>query len=245
MATTIYREGSRGAVVKLIQKAVGCYPDGIWGRLTTESVKAWQRDHGLTADGLAGPRTLAAMGIDAAMGAVTPSKKEYTIRHGGIVLKRSRREIDLIVVHCTASREGHDVSVEQIRREHRSQGWSDIGYHYVVTLDGEAHIGRDVDIAGSHVAGHNARSVGIAYVGGLENRPGVNYSQLKAKDTRTQAQKAELFALLMDLRRLYPNARIVGHRDLSPDKNGDGIISPCEWVKQCPSFDARKEYRSI
>ena len=111
MATTIYKEGSRGAVVKLIQKAVGCYPDGVWGRLTTESVKAWQKDHGLTADGLAGPKTLAMMGIGAAVGAVTPSQKGYTIKHGDIVLKRSRREIDYIAVHCTASREGQAQTV--------------------------------------------------------------------------------------------------------------------------------------
>lgn len=241
----IYKEGSRGAVVKLIQKAVGCYPDGVWGRLTTEAVKTWQKSHGLTADGLAGPKTLAAMGISAVADAVTPSMKEYAIRHDGIVLKRSRREIDWIAVHCTASREGQAVTVDQIRREHKAQGWSDIGYHYVVTLDGKVHIGRDVDIAGAHVSGYNSRSVGIAYVGGLENDPRKKYSDLKAKDTRTPAQKAALLSLLMDLRRLYPNAKIQGHRDFSPDKNGDGIISPCEWIKQCPSFDAKKEYRSV
>ena len=233
MATTIYKEGSRGAVVKLIQKAVGCYPDGVWGRLTTESVKAWQKDHGLVADGLAGPKTLAMMGIDAAVGAVKPSQNAYTIKHGDIVLKRSRREIDYIAVHCTASREGQEQTVDEIRREHLAQGWSDIGYHYVVTLDGKVHIGRDVDIAGSHVAGFNARSVGVAYVGGVENRPGVPYSQLKAKDTRTQAQKAALLSLLMDLRRIYPNAKIMGHRDF-PNVH-----------KDCPSFDAKKEYKHI
>ena len=71
-----YKEGSKGAVVKQIQKVVGCYPDGIWGRLTTESVKAWQRAHGLTADGIAGPRTLAAMGIMTSTGgAISPNEQ--------------------------------------------------------------------------------------------------------------------------------------------------------------------------
>jgi N-acetyl-anhydromuramyl-L-alanine amidase AmpD len=102
-----------------------------------------------------------------------------------------------------------------------------------------------VDIAGAHVAGHNADSIGIAYVGGLENDPKKTYQQLKAKDTRTDAQKAALLSLLMDLRRFYPEAKIVGHRDFSPDKNHNGTIDPSEWIKSCPSFDARLAYRNV
>jgi N-acetylmuramoyl-L-alanine amidase len=156
-----------------------------------------------------------------------------TIQHGDIVLKTSKRRIDYIVVHCTASREGQEMTVEQIRKEHKKQGWSDIGYHYVVTLDGRAHLGRDADVAGSHVEGHNSNSIGVVYVGGVENRPGVAYDKLKAKDTRTDKQKAALLTLLQDLRRLYPTARILGHCNV--DKHG----------KLCPSFDARDEYRGI
>ena len=231
--STVYRQGDRGAVVRQIQKAVGAYPDGVWGEVTTECVKRWQLRHGLAPDGLAGPKTLALMGITAAANAVTPSKTPYTIQHGDIVLKKSRRHVDYIVVHCTATPEDQAKTVDQIRAEHMKQGWSDIGYHYVITLDGQAHLGRDVDIAGSHVSGHNSNSIGVVYVGGLESDPKKKYSELKPKDTRTDAQKAALMSLLMDLRKLYPYATILGHRDFQ------GVR------KACPSFDAKREYHSI
>jgi N-acetyl-anhydromuramyl-L-alanine amidase AmpD len=245
MATT-YRQGSKGAIVKQIQKVVGAYPDGIWGAVTTECVRRWQVAHGLTADGIVGMKTLAKMGLQATAQAVTPSAKASTIEGpNGIVLKKSRRRIDYIAVHCTATREGQAMTVEQIRTGHKAQGWSDIGDHYVVTLDGRVHLGRDVDVAGAHVSGYNSNSIGISYVGGLENRPGVPYNRLKAKDTRTKAQKNALLNLLMDLRKLYPYAKIQGHRDFSPDRNGNGTIEPEEWIKACPSFDAKTEYRMI
>ena len=231
--STVYRQGDRGAVVRQIQKAVGAYPDGVWGTVTTECVKRWQLKHGLAPDGLAGAKTLALMGITATVQAVTPSKEPYTIQHGGIALRKSRRHVDYIVVHCTATPEGQAKTVEQIRAEHMRQGWADIGYHYVVTLDGEAHLGRDVDIAGSHVSGHNSNSIGVVYVGGLESDPKKKYNELKAKDTRTDAQKAALMSLLMDLRKLYPYATILGHRDFQ------GVR------KACPSFDAKREYRNV
>lgn len=245
MATT-YRQGSKGATVKQIQKVVGAYPDGIWGAVTTECVRRWQAAHGLSADGIVGVKTLAKMGLQATAQAVTPSAKASTIEGpNGIVLKKSRRRIDYIAVHCTASREGQAMTVEQIRAGHKAQGWSDIGYHYVVTLDGRVHLGRDVDVAGAHVSGYNAHSIGISYVGGLENDPRKPYNQLKAKDTRTEAQKNALLNLLVDLRKLYPKAKIQGHRDFSPDRNGNGTIEPNEWIKACPSFDAKTEYRMI
>lgn len=232
-----YKEGSKGAVVKQIQKVVGCYSDGIWGRLTTESVKAWQRAHRLTADGIAGPRTLAAMGIAAVTpqtGASSAALSQVTACYGGkvLTLRRSKRRIDEIIVHCTATPEGQDRTVEQIRQDHiKNRGFSDIGYHLVVYRDGSVHKGRDVDIAGAHATNHNAHSIGVVYVGGVENRPGVPYAQLKPKDTRTDQQKASLLALLMDLRKLYPTAKIHGHRDFAN--------------KACPSFDAKTEYRRI
>lgn len=228
----IYREGDRGEMVKRIQKVLRCYPDGIWGARTTEAVKAWQKAHRLTPDGLAGPATLAAMGL-AAVVAVAQRQTQQAIEHCGITLKRSKRRIDYIVVHCTATPEGQDKTVEQIRAEHRKQGWSDIGYHYVVDLQGSVHLGRDVDISGSHVSGYNSYSIGVVYVGGLERDPRKTYSQLKAKDTRTNAQKAALMSLLIDLRKLYPEAKILGHRDFP------------KVSKACPSFNAMSEYRKI
>lgn len=239
-----YKEGSKGAVVKQIQKVVGCYPDSIWGKLTTEAVKAYQREHSLTPDGIAGPRTLAAMGISAVQEGFKGSSgssdvSQVTACYGGktLTLRRSKRRIDEIIIHCTASREGQEQTVEQIRRDHTTpvskggRGWSDIGYHYVVYLDGTVHEGRNVDVSGAHAANHNANSIGVVYVGGVENRPGVAYKDLKAKDTRTEAQKASLLSLLMDLRKLYPKARIIGHRDVSS--------------KACPSFDAKMAYMNI
>ena len=238
MAVMTYKEGSKGAVVKQIQKVVGCYPDGIWGRLTTESVKAWQRENGLTPDGVVGPATIAKLMMSAKW---TGAKQQTDAqgRIGNVTLKKSKRRIDEIIVHCTASREGQEQTVEQIRRDHTTpvskggRGWSDIGYHYVVYLDGTVHEGRNVDISGAHAEGHNSHSIGVVYVGGVENRPGVPYAQLKAKDTRTEQQKASLLALLMDLRKLYPTARIIGHRDV--DTHG----------KACPSFDAKTEYKIL
>lgn len=228
---TIYKLGSRGEVVKQIQKALHLVPDGVFGPLTQEALVTWQREHGLTPDGLAGPATLARL---------LP-----TVAKNVLHMKKSRRTITDIVIHCTASREGQAMTVEQIRAEHKKNGWSDIGYHYVIGLNGEMWNGRDVDLVGAHVSGHNAHSIGIAYVGGLENRPGVPYNKLKAKDTRTEKQKSALLSLLVDLRKLYPKAKISGHRDFSPDKNHNGVIEPQEWIKSCPSFDAKTEYRRI
>lgn len=220
MTMELYKKGSKGAMVRRIQQAVGCYPDGIFGSLTEEAVKTWQREHGLTADGIVGARTLAVL-FPRIVG-----------------LRKSRREITDIVLHCTASREGVPLTVEDIRRIHKANGWSDIGYHYVIDLDGNRHPGRDVDISGAHVSGHNAHSIGVVYVGGLDKDG-------KPKDTRTEAQKAALLLLLMDLRKLYPKARIRGHRDFSKDLNGNGIIEPREWIKACPCFDAATEYRMV
>lgn len=243
---TIYKEGSTNREMnKRIQKIIGAFPDGVWGPRTTECLKAWQKAHGLTPDGLAGPATLAKMGLAAVAVAVTQQQTRQAIQHGGIVLKKSKRRIDYIVVHCTADREGQNKTVEQIRREHIARGWSDIGYHYVVDLQGRTYLGRDVDISGSHVSGYNSYSIGVVYVGGLENDPMKTYKELKSKDTRTNAQKAALLSLLMDLRKLYPKAVIQGHRDFSEDKNHNGIIDPWERIKDCPCFDAKTEYRKI
>ncbi len=131
------------------------------------------------------------------------------------------RDIDEIILHCTATPEGRAVTVWDIDRWHREKGWRCIGYHYVVYPDGSVHRGRDVSEAGAHCAGHNARSIGVAYVGGTdaEGRP---------KDTRTEAQKAALGRLVAELRREYPGASVHGHRDFAP--------------KDCPCFDAAAEY---
>lgn len=149
------------------------------------------------------------------------------------------RKISEIIVHCSATPEGRDYTVEDITRWHKARGFNTIGYHYVVYRDGTVHNGRPVTLIGAHCEGHNADSIGVCYIGGL------TADGKKSKDTRTIQQKDALVLLLSKLKRQYPNAVIKGHRDCSPDLNHDGKIEPCEWVKSCPSFDAKEEYKSI
>ena len=149
------------------------------------------------------------------------------------------RKINLIVVHCSATPEGKDFTVNDIDRWHRARGFKKIGYHYVVYRDGTVHPGRAENEVGAHVSGYNNNSIGVCYIGGL------TADGKKAKDTRTTAQKRGLLNLLIKLRKKYLDAKIVGHRDLSPDLNHDGKIEPNEWVKECPSFDAKTEYQNI
>ena len=149
------------------------------------------------------------------------------------------RKINLIVVHCTATPEGRDVTVADIDRMHRARGWKKIGYHYVVYRDGSVHEGRPVNEVGAHAYGRNANSIGVVYVGGVAK------DGKTAKDTRTPAQRRALTDLLRKLKKQYPGARICGHRDLSPDLNHDGKIEPSEWVKACPCFNAEEEYEKL
>ena len=148
------------------------------------------------------------------------------------------RKIDLIVIHCSATKEGKDYTVGDITRWHKQRGFRTIGYHWVVYLDGSVHAGRPEHEVGAHVKGHNSHSIGICYVGGLSaDADGQRGGQ--PKDTRTEAQKASLRKLVLEVLRRYPGCRIVGHRDLSPDRNADGRITPDEWLKACPCFEVK------
>jgi N-acetyl-anhydromuramyl-L-alanine amidase AmpD len=153
---------------------------------------------------------------------------------------------DTIIVHCSATPETQNVTVEQIDEMHRLRGFRRpvqaeklkcIGYHYYIRRDGTVCPGRLETEVGAHCAGRNSRSVGICYEGGLDRKGQV-------KDTRTTAQKTALRTLIGILCRKYDIREILGHRDTSPDANKDGIIEPDEWVKGCPSFDAKTEYQS-
>ncbi len=148
------------------------------------------------------------------------------------------RQIKEIIVHCTATPEGRNETVADIDRMHKANGWRCIGYHYVVYLDGTVHPGRPENQVGAHCKGHNQFSIGVVYVGGV-GKDG------KPKDTRTPAQKAGLRSILKDLKKKYPGAKILGHRDTSPDLNHNGKIEPNEWIKACPCFDAKTEYQNI
>lgn len=141
------------------------------------------------------------------------------------------RPIRKIVIHCSATPEGRDVTAADIDRMHRQRGFAKIGYHFFVRLGGLREIGRPIEEIGAHVQGHNADSIGICYAGGL------TADAKRAKDTRTPGQKAELSKLVRELKARFPGARVVGHRDLSPDKDGDGQVEQHEWLKDCPCFD--------
>ena len=135
------------------------------------------------------------------------------------------RKINQIIIHCSDTIEGKNFTVDDIKKWHKARGWTDIGYHYVVYLDGSIHKGRNEEVVGAHCEGHNAHSIGVCYIGGKEA------GTFRAKDTRTKAQKEALIRLLMKLVCKYPEAEIVGHRDLANRK--------------CPCFDAKNEYRNI
>ena len=140
--------------------------------------------------------------------------------------------INHLVVHCSATRATADVGAADIRLWHKRQGWVDIGYHYVIKRDGTVEKGRPDDQPGAHVHGYNSKSLGICMVGGLAP------DGKRGENNFTPAQFAALKTLLGTLSARYPNAKVLGHRDLSPDRNGDGKITRNEWLKECPSFDA-------
>lgn len=151
------------------------------------------------------------------------------------------RPIDTIVIHCSATKEGVDLDVNDIRKMHLKRGFNDVGYHFVITLDGKVQKGRPLSVIGAHAFKFNKTSIGICYIGGL-SKMGV------PKDTRTQEQLIALADLLRDLiQEVGTIKKIVGHRDLSPDLNGDGEIDEWEWVKVCPCFDVDEfiEYLGI
>ncbi|MBB4034895.1 N-acetyl-anhydromuramyl-L-alanine amidase AmpD [Dysgonomonas hofstadii] len=143
------------------------------------------------------------------------------------------RKINKIIIHCAATKEGQNFTVADITKWHKARGFATIGYHYVIYLDGSVHTGRPESQIGAHVQGQNSDSIGICYIGGVDLNG-------KPKDTRTQAQKEALKKLVKELKAKYPGATVLGHRDYSPDRNGDGIIEEWEWMKACPSFDVRK-----
>ena len=144
-----------------------------------------------------------------------------------------RRRTEYIVVHCSATPPSSDIGADEIDSWHKNRGWSGIGYHAVIRRSGEVEFGRPFDEVGAHVKGWNTRSVGVCLVGGVTESTG------EAEDNFTQAQYESLMAMVAMLERAYPEAELVGHRDLSPDLDGDGIVEKHEWLKECPSFDVK------
>lgn len=146
------------------------------------------------------------------------------------------REIKYIAVHCTAS--SQHTTIKELQQEFCRKGWKNPGYHYVVAADGAITQLLDEEKVSNGVKGFNSVSVNVAYIGGID-------TNAKPIDNRTDEQQASLRSLLKLLHKKYPTAVIQGHRDFSPDLNHDGRITPNEYIKACPCFDAKKEYANI
>lgn len=145
------------------------------------------------------------------------------------------RKIDLIVIHCSATREDKTLTPDDLDLQHRRRGFNGTGYHYYIRKDGTVHLTRPIERIGAHVKGFNACSIGICYEGGLDYRG-------RPSDTRTPEQRAILRLLVKQLMEKFPGSRVCGHRDLSPDRNGNGEIEPEEWIKACPCFEVKEEF---
>lgn len=197
------KKGDTGEGVKFLQRRLSLKEDGIFGPLTEEAVKEFQQEHGLVVDGIVGDKTWALL----------TSGSPFRVR-----------KVTEIIVHCTATREGKDYTVNEVRQWHKARGFSDIGYHYLIGLKGRLEEGRDLSIAGAHCVGHNTHSIGVCYVGGLD-------SEGNPKDTRTREQKIALKVLLTNLKKALPDAEIHGHCDFA--------------AKACPCFDAKEEYQNL
>lgn len=146
------------------------------------------------------------------------------------------RTIKYIAVHCTAG--SQLTSIEGLLLEFKRKKWKNPGYHYVVMPDGKIHQLLDVEKISNGVQGMNQVLVNVAYIGGID-------SEGRAKDNRTEAQKISLRQLLTMLKRQFPDAKIQGHRDFSPDLNKNGNVDKWERIKECPCFDAIVEYADI
>jgi len=135
------------------------------------------------------------------------------------------REIKYIVVHCSATPPSLDIGADEIRKWHTEErGWKDIGYHFVIRRDGSVEKGREIGRSGAHVRGYNANSIGVCYVGGVSESG-------KAEDNRTADQSRVLFATVSSLKKRWPKAEVLGHRDF-PDVR-----------KACPCFDVKQWYK--
>ena len=136
------------------------------------------------------------------------------------------RKINKIIIHCSATPQNRKVSVNTIRKWHLQRGFNDIGYHYVIHLDGKISVGRPIEKVGAHCAYENRGSIGICYVGGMTK------DMKKPKDTRTQAQKDSLIKLMHQLIYKYnKDMTIHGHNEYAN--------------KACPCFNVQEEYANL
>lgn len=192
-------KGSRGDTVTALQRRLSLVADGIFGPITDEAVREFQKSRGLTVDGIVGPKTWGALGT----------------------VQANTRRIDRIILHCSATPEGKDYTVEQIRQWHLARNFSDVGYHFVIYRDGSVHRCRPVGQVGAHTKGYNTHSIGICYIGGM------TADNKMPKDTRTEAQRFALINLVGELKECYPSATVHGHNEFAN--------------KACPSFIVKND----
>jgi len=224
------KKGYKGNEVKKLQAKLntvcpyGLVVDGVFGVKTEAAVKDFQKTNDLSVDGIVGAKTWSKLGYETA-DEVIP---------GGRTIKK-------LIVHCTATPEGEDYSIDTIDNSHKARKFSYfidpdtkkkryIGYHYIIKRDGTIVRCRPENVRGCHTSNHNHDSIGISYIGGCPARSVKDWNK-QSKDTRTHEQKASLRMLLKDLTARYPKATIYGHRDFAN--------------KACPSFDAKTEYKHL
>ena len=182
------------------------------------------RSNDLSVDGIAGAKTWSKLGYETA-DEVTP---------GGRTIKK-------IILHCSATPEGEDYSIDTIDHSHKARNFSYyidpdtkekhyIGYHYIIKRDGTIVRCRPENVRGCHTSNHNYDSIGICYIGGCPARSVKDWNK-QGKDTRTEAQKASINKLVRELKGKYGNPEVYGHRDFA--------------AKACPSFDARTEFKNF
>ncbi len=172
---------------------------------TETRIKAIQSFIGVTPDGDIGPMTLTALEIELGMNIEADTGEDM-------------RSIHTVIVHCSATTEGQDIGVDEIRSWHKARGWSDIGYHYVIRRDGSIETGRPLSRRGSHAKGHNHGSVGICMVGGID----ANNKQ-RAEANFSFIQYVSLSELVAQLQRAHPIVKVIGHNQVA--------------AKACPCFD--------
>ena len=232
--------GCKGEAVKTLQTALNKYGynlkvDGAFGTKTEAAVKDYQKKYGLSVDGIVGAKTWSKLGY---------STSEVSMP----------RLINEIILHCSATKEGVNFTSDSGNAAHKARKFSTyvdpktgavkyIGYHFYIHLDGTIEACRPIGVRGCHAVNHNANSIGICYAGGLDK---TDTNGTKIKDTRTPAQKDAILTLCKELIAEHPTIkRIIGHRDTSPDLNGNGVIEPFEFIKGCPCFDAIPEYKHL
>lgn len=205
--------------------------------MTEAEIKKFQKEHGLVVDGIIGPQTRKVMqelarppaasarkepdkaAINAPASAVQKLPARPAAQWSGqISLEYTKRPISEVIFHCTATPEGKWFDRADVNAWHKQRGWAMIGYHYLILLDGTIQVGRPIGMVGAHVEGHNAGTIGIAYIGGL------TADGKKPKDTRTAAQVAAARWLIASLKVKFKiSRRVKGHNEY--DKG-----------KACPSF---------